>query len=116
MLRIETEHELLLDTLRYEPDTGDWFWLKRTSSRSKPGDRTGNISTNWKNGISRRYVRFNGKLHLSSRLAWFYMTGEWPKQTIDHLNRDALDDRWSNLRDVSYSTQNFNRARWRRSC
>ena len=110
----KTEHELLLETLHYNPETGEWHWLKQTSSRSLVGQKTGNVGTNSRTGIQRRYVRFNGKLHLASRLAWFYMTGEWPNMTIDHINRDSLDDRWINLRDVSYSAQNFNRARPRR--
>lgn len=106
-----TEHELLLETLRYEPETGKWFWRKQTSSRSLVGKETGNVSANSRTGIERKYVRFNGKLHLASRLAWFYMTGEWPKHTIDHIDRNSLNDRWDNLRDVTYSAQNFNRRR-----
>ena len=33
------------------------------------------------------------------------MTGEWPKNFVDHVNTTADDDRWENLRDAT-SSQN----------
>lgn len=42
----------------------------------------------------------DGKLYRSNRLAWLFMTGEWPPSgmKVDHENRRPADDRWSNLR------------------
>lgn len=37
------------------------------------------------------------------------MTGEWPKEQIDHANRDRLDDRWNNLREATWSDNMANR-------
>lgn len=104
-------HKQLLETLKYEPETGKWFWLVTTSSRSPKGKETGNVSTNWQKATTpkRRYVRFNGKLYLAARLAFFYMTGRWPTPTVDHINRDSLDDRWENLREATYEENNRNR-------
>lgn len=32
-------------------------------------------------------------------LAYLYMTGEWPKSPIVHLNGDKSDNRWVNLKE-----------------
>lgn len=37
------------------------------------------------------------------------MTGEWPKQEIDHEDRDKINDIWDNLRDISRSENGLNR-------
>jgi len=53
------------------------------------------------------------RLYRLHRLAWLYMTGEWPQGEVDHINGDRADNRWANLRDVSKAEnmQNIKRAR-----
>ena len=46
---------------------------------------------------------------MSHRLAWFYMTGEWPKNHIDHVNGLEGDNRWCNLREATNSENMLNR-------
>lgn len=43
----------------------------------------------------------NGKSYLAHRLAWLYMTGEWPSGHIDHIDGNTENNRFANLRDVS---------------
>jgi hypothetical protein len=50
------------------------------------------------------------KNYRSSRLAWFYMTGEWPSKKIDHKNGKRADDRWDNLR-LATDSQNAANAK-----
>ena len=45
-------------------------------------------------------IRVGGARHYAHRLAWLFATGEWPKETIDHINGDRGDNRIANLRDV----------------
>ena len=48
------------------------------------------------------YVRINfmGKLRRAHRMAWLYVTGEDPKDQIDHVNRVRDDNRFENLREA----------------
>lgn len=38
------------------------------------------------------------------------MTGDWPTQEVDHINRNKTDNRWYNLRDVPRSVNQKNRT------
>jgi HNH endonuclease len=49
-------------------------------------------------------------MYRAGRLAWLYMTGEWPKNQIDHINRDKADNRFCNLRDVTQTENMRNKA------
>jgi len=84
--------------LRYEPDTGRWFWVKT-------GKEAGSIEK------GRRRVCVFGQRYFASRLAWFYMKGKWPQRDIDHKNRNPSDDSWSNLRQATRQQNNHNRSR-----
>ncbi len=90
------------DYLSYNPDTGQFFWLKRVHTRMKAGDEA--CSTN---ADGYRYITFNGKRHKASRLAWWFVHNEVPN-VIDHINHDRGDDRISNLRNVTYSQNRMN--------
>lgn len=57
----------------------------------------------------RRQLRIASGFYYSSRLAWLYMTGSWPKDQIDHINRIKDDDRWENLREANQSQNSYNR-------
>lgn len=48
---------------------------------------------------------------LVHRIIWALVHGAWPKQFIDHINRNKLDNRIANLRDVSHSENMRNSSR-----
>lgn len=54
-----------------------------------------------KSGNGYWLVSIGNKQYRAHILAWYYMTGEWFSQGIDHANRNKLDNRWSNLRKTT---------------
>lgn len=103
---MSTDDALLLKELRtalfYNKRTGVFTWRVKRSNRSA-GTEAGTLH---RNGYVE--VAFKKKKYRAHRLAWFYVTGAWPVQTVDHKNRVRTDNRWSNLRDVSCAAQQLN--------
>jgi hypothetical protein len=87
----------LRELLDYNPTTGI-FSSRRAKSKLKIGGVAGATHRQGYTLIGVDGERFRG-----CRLAWLYMTGEWPDQHIDHINGDPTDDRWNNLRECSRS-------------
>ena len=58
-------------------------------------------------------VKIHQKLYLVHRIIWTFVTGQWPKLDIDHINCDKTDNRWSNLREAT-RTENCMNGRARR--
>jgi hypothetical protein len=84
------------ELLSYDPGTGEFTRLRTApGGKSNAGDKAGILN-------SRGYVRIriDGAHHQAHRLAWLYMTGEWPKHEVDHINGIRHDNRIANLRDV----------------
>ncbi len=90
--------ERIKELLHYDPDTGIFTRIVRTSNCVKPGSEPGYIDT-----CGYRTIGINGKFGKAHRLAFLYMTGKLPEADVDHINGDRADNRWSNLRDVSRS-------------
>jgi hypothetical protein len=91
--------------LRYEPETGRFFWLEKIADKVVVGAEAGNAT-------GRRDVRISidGVLYQGHRLAWVIMTGEQPPSLVDHHNRDTRDNRWGNLRPADESRNAANRT------
>lgn len=82
------------EALHYDPETGVFTRLI-SKARGKSGRVAGSLS----NGYVR--VPLDNKVYAAHRLAWLYMTGEWPVGIIDHVDRNRSNNRWSNLREVT---------------
>lgn len=93
----------IAEWLRYEPDTGDFFWRRPIRNQRAVGAKAGSIDSNGYFRIMVRGVRY--KAH---RLAWLLMTEVWPTGEIDHINGVKSDNRFCNLREATPSQQRAN--------
>lgn len=53
-------------------------------------------------------LRIDGVSFRAHRLAWLYVTGDWPSNQIDHINGNRADNRFENLRDVTTKQNTMN--------
>lgn len=98
--------ERVRELLDYEPDTGLLRWRPRLSNRGfKPGAPAGYFGF----GNEGVRVRVEGRQYHAHRIAWLWMTGEWPSMKIDHANCNSKDNRWENLRLATCAQNSANR-------
>lgn len=94
--------------LEYAPEIGVFTWLASRSNRVKAGGVAGFLDCEG-------YVRITvcGRMYFAHRLAWLYVTGEWPANQIDHRDGVRNNNAIANLRDVRHSVnmQNLKHAR-----
>lgn len=95
--------ERLKEVLKYEKTTGNFVWCENHHLKGK---KAGSKDS----GYLR--IRVDNEHYLAHRLAWRWMTGEDPGPlSIDHENRDGLDNRWENLRLANSFEQGANKIR-----
>lgn len=112
--------EVVRQLLDYNPDNGVLTWRKRSRGWFKnnrrwgtwnsryAGKAAGSVWTSPKTGYQSRQIYILGKNKKEHRLIWMWMTGEYPPKQIDHINRDATDNRWSNIRSTKNISNNMN--------
>lgn len=87
----------LKELLTYDAATGLFTW-------NSTGKTAG-----WSDKKYRR-IRLDGKLYLQHRLVWLYLHGAFPKDQLDHINRDGMDNRPANLRECNNQQNQTNRG------
>jgi hypothetical protein len=95
--------EFLRSIMSYDPKTGKFAWLVRTSIRISVGDPVGFLGNN-----GYLATRIDGRYFLLHRLAWYHLRGEWPPEQIDHINQNRTDNRIDNLRLANNQQNSFN--------
>lgn len=98
--------DLLKELLSYDPSSGEFTRLVSTSSNAMCGDTAWHLTSN-----GYIYIRINGRFFPAHRLAWFYMTGKWPSDEVDHVNGIKNDNRFENLREVTHAQNQWNKGK-----
>jgi hypothetical protein len=96
----------LRELLHYSPETGVFTNISRRK-KIVLGSIAGSLdqeSGYWMIGLDRRR-------YYAHRLAWLYMTGEWPAQMIDHLDGNRANNAFANLRDAERAINQQNMRR-----
>lgn len=91
--------ERLREVLEYVPTTGIFYWKVSRGPSWPAGRPAGCINK----VIGYCVIRFERKLYFAHRLAWLWMTGEWPKDEIDHRDTDRANNKWANLREATHA-------------
>lgn len=106
--------EWLVENLKYEPETGLFWWLKAGAGRrmSEPAGSKRYQSGERAGEPCQIAIRLQGRRYPAHRLAWLMTTGEDPAPlTVDHISRDPFDNRWVNLRLADHSLQQRNKRK-----
>jgi hypothetical protein len=99
--------ENVRDIFDYCPDEGGLLWRPRQGpvnwNTRFAGKRVGCV-----NQYGYRQLTYLRKNYSEHRVVWLWHRGSWPTQMIDHINRDRVDNRIENLRDVDAFTNRTN--------
>lgn len=97
--------ERLRELLDYDPETGVFTWKK--SGKGRRNDLSAGTKARTSSGV-RLVIGIEGKLYYANVLAFIWMTGKYPEALVDHKDRDALNNKWSNLRQATKSSNAWN--------
>lgn len=97
--------------LTYYPTIGSFQWVDPSPYHSEKLGLEAGGPVPGGSGKLYHTISVNGRKYKRSRLAWLYMTGEWPEHQIDHINGNSLDDRWCNLRQATATENAWNHKR-----
>lgn len=108
MFGTKTKVKCVQDHLRYDPDTGHLWWTKSRSGRQR-GKPAGNNKGDY---IQIHLTFYEGKFTVYAHVAaHVLMTGEWPKDRVDHKDRNGLNNIWVNIRPATDSQNSCNRSK-----
>jgi hypothetical protein len=116
----------LRELLEYEPVTGllRWRWREIESFSACQEKERLRTCNGWNtkyagriagvaNGCGYIVLKIDGRLHLGHRVAVALMTGRWPENYVDHIDRDEGNNRWANLREATNSQNQGNARIWK---
>lgn len=99
--------ERLKEVLTYNPDTGVFTYnIDNKANNRKKGDVAGfKIASHDKFYLA---IKIDKNLYRLSHLAILYMENRLPTKIVDHADRDTLNNKYRNLREVTESQNSHN--------
>jgi hypothetical protein len=97
-MKYRLTHKRLCEVLSYDRRSGIFRLRKPTSvhDRRKIGDALGALMTK-----GYMAIMLDGERIPNHVLAWFYVTGRWPTEQIDHKDLDKVNNAFANLREAT---------------
>ena len=111
-----TVEDRIRTLLRYDPKTGNLFWIACPVPAGQTQAATWGSLRNRPAGQrkeNRILVVIDGRRYEAHQLAFFLHHGRWPAAGINHINGDGLDNRLVNLREASHEQSMQNRKQHR---
>lgn len=113
MAKTDLTAQRLRELVHYDPETGAFTWRVKPNQNIRVGATLGCLRNGY---LCTKVDKHQCYLH---RLAWLYMTGDWPVHCIDHIDGNRANNAFSNLRDVTMTVNLQNRhaaAKTNKSC
>lgn len=114
--------EVVRSLLIYDRETGEVTWAADAdeslfkSKRSYgvwfakcAGKPAGFVVRN-ERGYRRMVICIQGKRCYLHKIIWLHVTGRLPDGEIDHIDRDATNNKWANLREGTHGDNTKNRS------
>lgn len=103
--------ERLKELLHYDPETGIFKWKFRDNVRANWNTRYAGTVAGCLDHYGHTVTSIDDVKYRASRLAWLYVTGEWPENEVDHWDLDKSNNRFHNLREASHGQNAHNRPK-----
>ena len=106
--------EYLRQRLRYDPETGKLYWRENPTAPKTWNTRYADTEAFTTNFSGYRQGTLDKRRYLAHRVAWAIYYGDWPADSIDHIDHDPCNNRIENLREVSHA-ENMKNMRMHRT-
>ena len=97
--------EYVNEYLSYDKETGN-LYQKKKRPKVKVGQLAGGITP-----YGYRFIQLNGRKYPAHHIVWMFETGAFPSQTLDHIDGNPLNNKFSNLREVTTKQNTENRGK-----
>lgn len=114
--RVSVTRERVLEMLRFEPETGRFFWRSTPRCHSELNGREAGCAQHCGGGKYYWHIKIDGRKYKRSHLVFLMCHGRFPSPCADHRDGDSLNDRPENIREVTVQQNAMNhRKRAKRS-